>query len=235
VRRGRLAGLLTTLLLLPACGSSVAEQDSGLPPPRDQDAGLDAGHTDAGAPEAGIDAGALGCEPDAGPSGAREGGSLVCAACLSSASCGAQGVCLFVRASTCLGSCALFGDACAGMHEVDPATGAVALSLRLLTLDGGVARAVGTATSGVASALLAASSKALWCLGERDFFAERCVERSAVLRGEASAADAGVVIRWPLRAGHLPPEPLHTVALDVLRAGDAVFRDAGVAWSRSPP
>lgn len=264
VRRVRLAGLLTTLLLLSACGSSVAEQDSGQPPPRDQDAGYDAGHTDAGASDAGTDAGPLGCEADAGPSVERDGGSLVCAACSSTTGCGAQGACLSVQPSTCLGTCALFGDACADtgpaperfvvtvqvdsfscpnrnpggcdfVHDVDPATGDVTLSLRLLGADAGVTRALGVTSTGVATALQAASASALWCLGERDLFADRCVERSSVIRVEASAGDAGVVVTWPLRAGHLPPEALHAVVLDVLRVGDGVFRDAGVAWTRTPP
>lgn len=259
----RLAGLVTFAVFLVACGQPMGAQDSG--PPGDDDAGGDAGSMDAGRPDAGTpDAGPLTCAPDAGPTVARDGGSLVCAACSGTSGCGPQGVCRFVQAATCLGTCALYGDACASagptparftvtveadsfncpnrnpggcdfIHEVDPSTGAVELSLRLLNLDGGVTRAFGTATSGVASGLQNTSTSALWCLGERDLFAERCIERSTVIRVEASAADAGVVTRWPLRAGHLPPEPLHAAVLDVLRAGDAVFRDAGVAWTHSPP
>lgn len=258
----RLAGFVTAFLFLAACGPSVTGQDSGSP---DADAGADAGPPDAGGADAGMpDAGPLRCDPDAGPSVERDGGSLVCAACSGTSGCGAEGVCRFVLPSTCLGTCALYGDACASagpaperfvvtvvvdsfncpnrnpggcdyVHAVDPATGALTLTMHLLSGDGGVTRSFGTTPSGAGSALLAASTDALWCLGERDLFADRCIQRSTGIRVEASAADAGVVANWPLRAGRLPPRALHDVVLEVLRAGDAVLRDAGVAWTHSPP
>jgi hypothetical protein len=204
------------------------------------------------------------CDPDAGPELTRDGGSLVCAPCSSATGCGAGGVCGFVYASTCTGTCALYGDRCADVgpeptrftvtvqvdsfqcpdrnpggcdyvHDIDPATGAITLSLRLLNGDGGVTRSFGTIPSAVGVPVKAASVRDLWCVGTRDLFAERCIDRSAVVRVDADAADAGVVVTWPLHAGHLPPEGLTSAVTQVLRAGDSVFRDAGVAWSRSPP
>lgn len=263
--RVRIAGFVTVFLLVAACGQPMTQSDAGQPPPRDGDAGLDAGPADAGAPDGGMpDAGPLRCDPDAGPALERDGGSLVCAACSGTSGCGAQGVCRFVQASTCLGTCALYGDACSSagpaperfvvtvqadsfscpnrnpggcdyVHDVDLATGALTLSLTLRSGDAGVTRSFGVTPSDVASKLQVASEEALWCLGERDLFAERCIERSAVIRVEATAADAGVAASWPLRAGHLPPRALHDAVLEVLRTGDAVFRDAGVEWTHSPP
>jgi hypothetical protein len=225
----------------------------------------DAGGGDGGAPDAGPgDAGPATCSADGGGRLPPDGGSLTCSSCATAADCGEQGVCRAVQPSTCRGTCARFSDdcaeggpaaerfvvevladgfacpqrhaaGCAWVHEVEPASGQVSLSLRLLGSDGGVARRYGAVASAVASALRAASTRALWCVEARDLFAGRCVERSPELRVTAAAADAGVLVRWPLLAGHLPPAALHDVVSDVLRAGDAVFRDAGIPWSRSPP
>jgi hypothetical protein len=215
--------------------------------------------------DAGVrDAGPMKCDPDAGPEVERDGGSLVCAPCSSATGCGPGGVCGFVQAATCTGSCALYGDRCADLgpeptrfvvtveadsfqcpnrnpggcdyvHDLDPATGALTLTLHLFRGDGGVSRAFGTISTSTGVPVRAASVRDLWCVGARDLFAERCVDRSTTVRVNADAPDAGVAVRWPLRAGHLPPEELFDAVTQVLRAGDAVFRDAGVAWSRTPP
>lgn len=220
------------------------------------DAGAgDGGGVDAGSPDAGGGA----CDPDAGPAVPRDGGSLVCAACSSSSACGATGVCRFVRADTCTGTCSDYDPPCPGLgpqptsivvtveadafacparhedgcdfvHRLDLATGQLALAIRLRGADGGVERPYGQLP---APAALPVSDS--WCLGARDYAAGRCLDRSFTVAVDALAPDASVTVRWPLRAGHLPPRSLHDEVTEVLRLGDAVFRDAGVAWSRTPP
>jgi len=273
-RRGRASGrvrpvrvaVLGLVCLLSACGPVTSSDDAGLPPPRDADGGTaDAGGMDAGRSDAGVaDGGRLACELDAGPELARDGGSLVCAPCSSATGCGAGGVCGFVQASSCTGSCSFYGGSCVApgpeatrftvtvqldsfgcpnrhpggcdfVHELDPQSGMLTLSLRLLGDDAGVGRGFGAVFTDAGVAVLGASVSDLWCAADRDLFADRCVDRSPILRVDAEAPDAGIVVTWPLRAGQLPPEALFSAVTQVLRAGDAVFRDAGVAWSRSPP
>lgn len=263
----RFAVPLLVSVLLVACGAPDVPDAGG--PPRDDDAGTDAG-VDAGLPDAGRgdggtpDAGPVACVLDAGPVIARDGGSLVCAPCSGVSPCGPGATCRFVGASTCTGTCSAFGPSCGELgpeptrvrvtvradaygcparnpggcdviHELEPSTGALAVSIRLLTGDGGVTRSYGTVSSMAGEAMRAASAQDLWCVGARDLFAGRCIERSFSVVVEAEAPDAGVVVSWPLRAGTLPPEALFDAVTEVLRTGDHVLRDAGVAWTLTPP
>ncbi|MEW5740172.1 MAG: hypothetical protein AB1938_14670 [Myxococcota bacterium] len=259
--------LLACACLLAACGPSSPVEDSGLPPPRDSDAGTsgnDGGASDAGVRDGGVDAGPQACRLDAGPELPRDGGSLVCAPCSSATGCGSSGVCRFLSSATCTGVCGVYGESCADdgpeatrftvtveadsfacpgrhasgcdfRHDVALSTGQIALSIILKGPDGGVVLPYGAVPSLAPAGIHDASLRELWCVGQRDLFVDRCIERSFIVRVEAEAADAGVVARWPLRAGNLPPKGLHDAVTEVLRAGDPVFRAAGVPWTRTPP
>lgn len=245
--------------------STSSQDSGGPPPRDSDggDSGTDGGRADGGARDGGFDAGTV-CRVDAGPELPRDGGPLQCAPCSSATGCGPSGTCGFLSTSTCVGVCSVYGDACPAVgplatrfvvtvevesfscpnrhpggcdyrHVVNLTTGQVALSVVFLSSDGGVEDSYGAVPSLAVPAIQDAALQELWCVGERDLFAERCVERSSVVRVEADAPDAGVVVRWPLRAGHLPPKGLHDAVTDVLRSGDPVFRAAGVPWSRNPP